>query len=84
MVAGEDSFEEAGELRNLSSSGALAYLKRSPKLHSTISLAIRLPLETEVWMKYAAEVVRVEEGDAFARVAFRFDSPRPEFAGIRH
>jgi PilZ domain len=82
-VAGEDFFEEAGELRNLSSSGALAYLKRAPELHSTMSLAIRLPLEAELWMKYAAVVVRVEEGDAFRRVAFRFDSPRPEFEEIK-
>ena len=82
-VVGEDSFEEAGALHDLSSRGALVNLKRSPTLHSRILVSIRLPGEAESWMKYSALVVRIEERGALDRVALRFDSSRPEFEKVK-
>jgi len=75
-----DEGEQIATLRNLSSTGALAYLKSSPRLGQRMLVSVKLPFENETWMRYSAIVVRVREETAGAYVAVKFDQSRPEFA----
>ena len=71
---GGPSFIETGALRNISSSGALLFL-RAPLAEGTrLDVYIKLPMQK--WMRYPARVVRIERGDA---AAVRFDTARPDF-----
>ncbi|HSB10896.1 MAG TPA: PilZ domain-containing protein [Blastocatellia bacterium] len=80
FVAGKDrsgcDFDEAATLANLSSGGAFFYAHRSLDPRATLELRVRVPFKRENWMKYAAQITRLEENDG---VAVRFDEPRPVF-----
>jgi hypothetical protein len=73
------SFGETARLENLSSYGAFLYLKRLVSVGARLELRIRVPFKKESWMRYSAEVVRVEDGAAEVGVAMRFESARPRF-----
>jgi len=77
--SGGVSFEEAGALNDLSSNGAFLYLSRQVKVGHRLEVRIRVPFKRENWMKYSAEVVRVEEATPRFGVAMKFDTPRPTF-----
>ena len=79
-VTGRDAgrqFDEAGILQNLSSRGAFLYLSRQCSPGEKIELQIKTPLKRNHWMKYSAEVIRVERESA--GVAVRFDTAVPVF-----
>ena len=80
-VSGSDAagrnFAEAAILQNLSSRGAFLHLPRHFNPGEKIELQIKTPLKQNNWMKYSAEVVRVERGNA--GVAVRFDTAVPIF-----
>jgi hypothetical protein len=82
-VKGNDSsgtsFGEEGYIENLSSTGAFLYLSRAVAVGSKLDLAIRLPFEKENWMKYSAEVVRIESVTQKTGIAIKFDTIRPTF-----
>ena len=78
-----DEGEQVATLRNLSSSGALACLKTSPRLGQRLLVSFKLPFEKETWMRYSAIVVRVKEEAAGVDVAVKFDQSRPEFANTQ-
>lgn len=73
------SFGEEGFIENLSSTGAFLYLNRTMAVGSKIDLAIRLPFIKENWMKYSAEVVRIESVPQKIGIAIKFDTIRPTF-----
>lgn len=81
-------FHEIGFVEDLSSSGAFFYLNHPVDLGAKISLSIKLPVETESWMIYTAQVIRVKGNDAKAvegnepqkiGIGIRFDSFKPQF-----
>ena len=74
-------FDEAGRLGNLSSGGAYFYFQRQLKAGAKIELRIKVPFKNNNWMKYAAEVVRLEQSDEGDGVAVKFNTPRPVFVG---
>jgi hypothetical protein len=82
-VKGKDSrgrnFEETGSLENLSSGGAYFHFQKRLKPGAKIELRIRVPFKNSNWMKYVAEVVRLERSDAGVGVAVKFDALRPVF-----
>lgn len=82
-VAGIDEsghrFNEAGTLQNLSSVGAFLYLPRQVNPGERIELQIKTPFKRNNWMKYSAEVVRLEQETAMAGLAVRFDTAMPVF-----
>ena len=71
-------FVEAGTLENLSSLGAFLYLPRLVNLGETLELRINVPFRGN-WMKYAAQVVRLEPESAEAGLALKFDTAAPLF-----
>jgi hypothetical protein len=73
------SFDEEGIVENLSSTGAFLYLSRKVDIGTKIDLAIRLPFQKENWMKYSAEVVRIENIPEKIGVGVKFDTIRPTF-----
>jgi hypothetical protein len=75
------SFDEEGVIENLSSTGAFFYLKREVAVGAKLDLAILLPFQKENWMKYSAEVVRVEQVPQKIGVGIRFQNLRPNFTG---
>ena len=77
-AAGQD-FEEAGRLQNLSSAGALISIARSLAIGNKLDILIKMPLKKESWMKYSAEVVRVDASKPESAVAIRFFTFRPTF-----
>lgn len=79
---GGDRFSEVGRLENLSSGGAFFCLRKRVNLGATLELRIKVPFNKENWMKYSAEVVRVEKADAAVGVAVRFEKAHPIF--IKH
>jgi hypothetical protein len=78
--AGGD-FNEAGRLENLSSGGAYLYFQKRLKAGARIELRIKLPFKNNNWMKYVAEVVRLEHSGSGMNVAVKFNTPRPVFVG---
>ena len=73
------SFDEAGALNDLSSNGAFLFLSRPVNVGNTLEVRIRVPFKRENWMKYSAEVVRVEDSTPKFGVAMKFDTTRPTF-----
>ena len=74
-----ESFGEEGTIENLSSTGAFLYLSRKVEVGTHIDLTIRLPFQKENWMKYSAEVVRIENIPQRIGVGIKFDTVRPTF-----
>jgi hypothetical protein len=72
-------FDEAGTLENLSSLGAFLYLPTCVNLGERLELRIKVPFKRNNWMKYTAEVVRIEQANSRAGIALRFDTAAPVF-----
>ncbi|HET9531366.1 MAG TPA: PilZ domain-containing protein [Blastocatellia bacterium] len=72
-------FDETGVLQNLSSSGAFLYLTRPLGIGSKVDVRIRLPFQKENWMRYEAEVVRVEGGQLKTGIGMHFCAVWPIF-----
>jgi hypothetical protein len=85
-LSGVDSmgmtYEECGELGNLSSSGALVRLPVSCKLKvgARAHIVIRIPMRTETWMRFQAIVTRLESGPTRYGLGLKFTTCRPEFS----
>jgi hypothetical protein len=71
-------FDEPGTLENLSSLGALLYLPRLVNLGERLELQINVPFRGNL-MKYAAQVVRLDQENTEAGVALKFDTSVPVF-----
>lgn len=70
---------DTGVLRNISSRGAFGFIGRPLAVGMKIEVLIRLPMNEERWIKYSAEVIRVEQLGPQTGVALRFDTSRPVF-----
>jgi hypothetical protein len=77
---GGNSFEQAGSLQNISSSGAMLYLTNPIPAGARLDVYIRLPFKGKKWMKYSAHVIRIENGGPDFLAAVKFEGARPEFA----
>lgn len=73
------SFVEAGSLENLSSKGAFVYLSKGVDLGQMLELQIKIPVRSNNWMDYTAEVVRLEQATTRVGVGVRFDTAVPVF-----
>lgn len=73
------SFDEQATLENLSSLGAFLYLPRRMYLGDRLELQIQIPIKRNNWMKYSAEVVRLDAANARAGIGVRFDTAVPVF-----
>lgn len=78
--AGECVIELAGRLKNLSSRGAYVYLEAPIPIGARLEISINLPLGREIWMNYAAVVVRMNNTSGMPGVALKFDTSRPSFS----
>lgn len=74
-----ESFSGSGMLDNLSSTGAFIYLARPLRVGTRLDIWIKIPFKKENWMKYSAEVVRVERAAPTFGIAMAFDNVRPVF-----
>lgn len=72
-------FDEGATLENLSSAGAFLYLTRKVNLGEKLELLIRVPFKRNNWMRYRAEVVRLEPTSARLGFGVRFETPMPVF-----
>src|SRR5690348_9933465 len=68
-----------GTLFNISSSGALLSLTRPLATGANLDVYVKLPLTGPKWMKYPAQVIRVEVGDSAVAAAVRFQTLKPVF-----
>ena len=73
-------FDEAGVLENLSSTGVFFYLSRPLRIGTKLEVSIKVPFRRENWMRYSAEVVRIESGSRRIGIAMKFDTVRPSFS----
>ncbi|HYP27758.1 MAG TPA: PilZ domain-containing protein [Blastocatellia bacterium] len=73
------SFNETGTLENLSSTGAFLFLTRNFEVGERVDILIKIPFKSDNWMRYSAEIVRVEAAPPRIGVGMRFDTPRPAF-----
>ncbi|HXF41538.1 MAG TPA: PilZ domain-containing protein [Blastocatellia bacterium] len=78
---GGRDFDEAGRLENLSSGGGYFYFQKRLNPGAKIELRIKVPFKNNNWMKYAAQVVRLEQSDEGVGIAVKFNTPRPVFVG---
>ena len=74
------SFDETGVLENLSSTGAFFYLTKPLRIGAKLEVSIKVPFRRENWMKYSAEVVRIESSTKRIGIAMKFDTVRPSFS----
>lgn len=72
-------FLNTGRLRDISARGAFGYIGRPLAVGVKMEVSIRLPMKDEVWIKYSAEIIRVEQAGSQIGVAFKFDTARPQF-----
>jgi hypothetical protein len=72
-------FDEKGSLSNISSTGAYLSLAKPLEVGAQMELWIRLPMAKDNWMKYPAQVVRIEGEPPRVGVAVRFHTARPSF-----
>lgn len=80
----DKTFATVGVLHDISVRGAFGYCADPPQLAMKLEILIRIPLKGEQWMKYSAEVARVETGIHGTSVALIFDSAQPLFCnGIK-
>ena len=82
-VAGGDDeqiINGEGRLLNISPGGALFDLAEPVHPGMRLEVYIKLPSKKENWMKYTAEVLRVEDGPT-PRAAVKFEGARPNFMG---
>lgn len=75
---GKMTISGEGRLLNISSGGALFDLPGPVQQGMRLDVYIKLPFKKDNWMKYTAEVLRVEAGDP-PRAAVKFEGPRPSF-----
>jgi hypothetical protein len=74
------SFIETGKAENISSGGALLRTAKPLPSGARLDVYIQLPMKKRQWMKYQAQVVRIENvGPAFC-AAVKFDTAKPQFA----
>jgi len=78
--AGEGVIDLVGRLKNLSSRGAYVYLIAPLPIGARLEISIKLPLGREIWMNYAALVVRTNNTSGTPGVALKFDTSRPVFS----
>jgi hypothetical protein len=76
----EETYFGEGVLQNIGAKGACLYTNGSLRVGERLDVSIKLPLKRENWLVYSAEVVRVEQTTAQARVALRFDYSKPGFS----
>jgi len=74
-----ESFDELGTLENLSSLGAFLYVSHQVSVGEILEVQIKVPFKANNWMKYNAEVVRLESGGGQSGIGLRFDTPVPVF-----
>ena len=72
-------FSETGSLENLSSTGAFIFLTRRFEVGERVDIRIKIPFKRDNWMRYSAEIVRVETDAPRVGVGMRFDTSRPAF-----
>lgn len=72
----------AGVLRDISASGAYVHTKDLPGIGAKLKVRIKMPIGTEVWMSFNAQVVRVEGAAPRAGIAMRFLNKRPAFTTV--
>lgn len=73
------TFDELGTLGNLSSFGAFVFLPRRVNLGERLEIQIRIPSKRNNWMRYTAEVVRLEPANVRAGIGVRFETAVPVF-----
>ena len=76
---GERAISGEGRCLNISSGGALFDLAEPVPEGTRLHVYIKLPFKKDNWMRYTAEVLRVEAGPP-CRAAVKFEGPRPSFA----
>ena len=68
-----------GRLSNISSGGALVVLPHPLRKGMELEVYIKLPFKQSNWMKYSAEVVRVESRNPGCVAAVKFAGAKPQF-----
>jgi PilZ domain len=76
---GGNSFERVGVLQNISSGGAMLFLTNPVPTGMKLDVYIRLPFKGKKWMKYTAQIIRIEDGSPDFVAAVKFEGARPEF-----
>lgn len=73
-------FIETGLADNISANGAFGYVGRHLPLGTKLEVSIQVPHTLrENWLRYTAEIVRVESSGSGVGLALRFDTSRPAF-----
>lgn len=70
-------FQEVGVLKNLSSKGAFIILPKAPPQNANLEILIKLPAASDMYLKYSADVVRIESMPPKIGVAIRYNKRRP-------
>jgi hypothetical protein len=81
-IEGAGESTETGKVINISARGALLRIARKLDVGTRISLSIRLPSPADAWMRFSAQVVRVEEAPTGVDIALRFDTSQPAFTDL--
>jgi PilZ domain len=68
-----------GKLRDISARGAFGYIGRPLAVGMKMEVLIKLPVKEERWIKYSAEIMRVERIGTQTGVAMKFDTSQPMF-----
>ena len=70
-----------GVLHDVSARGLFGYTGIPIPLGTSVEISIRFPLGQGSWLRYSAEVIRVEGQDARLGIALKLESPRPLSTG---
>jgi len=72
-------FWAEGTLHDISARGSSGYCIDPPEHGTRVVVSIRIPFKSDSWIRYIAEIVRIEASQAGTLVALQFISNRPVF-----
>jgi hypothetical protein len=73
------AFWANGVLQDISARGSSGYCFDPPELGTRVMVSIKVPFKGERYIRYLAEIIRVEEGQSRTFIALKFESTRPIF-----
>jgi hypothetical protein len=83
QIEGVDKYGHAfwadGVLHDISARGSSGYCLDPPEAGTRVVISIKMPVKGENWVRYLAEIVRVNDSQPGRFVAVKFESARPVF-----
>jgi hypothetical protein len=73
------AFWANGSLCDISARGSSGYCFDPPDVGTRVVVSIKVPFKGDKWIRYLADIIRVEQAQSRTLIALKFESTRPVF-----